>query len=711
MRTDLKKGARREINRIVGIYALVGCTWILLSGRFLRLIAEPAMVSRIEVYKGLFFVLLTSGLLYQLIGGFVRRHADAVRQLAESEESFQTIYHNVNDALFIHDAASGEIVDVNQTMCNMFGYSHAEALQMQVQELSSGAAPYSQQEARRLLSLAAKGVPQTFEWRSKKKDGTVFWSEVNMRDTNINGHARVMVMVRDIDTRKKAEKALRQNEEILKVLMEEMPAGVGWADESGTIQYLNGCLIDWFGCTPAEVPTIEELMLRALAVDEQAPENRETWKSAIAAAREKHAAAPPVEARVVCRDGSVRRVILNIRLVQHRILFIFTDITRWEAMQAEILKAQKLESLGVMAGGIAHDFNNILTGILGNISFAGMLVEEAHPARKPLEHAEKASLRAAELAHQLLTFAKGGEPIKKSVSVAALVQECLSLVVHGSKVRTEVDIATSVHAIEADEGQINQAFNNVIINALQSMPGGGTLSVHGANVSLSAKNDLQLPPGDYVRIAFADQGGGISHENQKMIFDPYFTTKSGGTGLGLASVHSIVSRHNGSIQVDSSPGAGTTFSLYLPASGASSPEPEAAPEPALPEGGAEGVILVMDDEETIRTLATDMLEYLGYRVVTCGNGEEAVRLYIEAGEAGTTFHAAVMDLTVPAGMGGKEAARQILDYDPRARLIVSSGYSNDPVVAMHRDYGFCAAVIKPYRYAEMQQALACRNRT
>jgi len=711
MRATSKKGARQEIIKIVGVYALFGSAWIYLSGTVLAwLVTDPAVAARIEVFKGLLFIVVTSALLYQLIARFVARLAVSVGQLAESEARFQTIYHNVNDALLIYDAATGQLVDVNRTMCNMFGYTPAEALQLQVGQLSEGEQPYSDAEAQRLLKLAASGVPQTVEWRSRKKDGTVFWSEVSLRRATINGEERIIVMARDIAVRKEIEEALRQNEEILKVLMEEMPAGVGWSDEAGAVQYLNGCISDWFGYSSAELPSLDDLMLRALPDPKYRAEIQAIWRDGINQTMASGIAVPPIEARIACIDGSRRHVILNTRLVYHRILFIFTDITKWEAMQSEILKGQKLESLGVLAGGIAHDFNNILTGILGNISFAGLLLNDAgHPARRPLEQAEKASLRAAELAHQLLTFARGGQPVKKVVSVASLVQESLSLSLHGAKVQTEIDLPASLHSIQADEGQMNQAFNNVVINAVQAMPDGGMLSVKAENVALGVQNGIGLSAGEYVKISFTDQGCGIPLEEQKMIFDPYFTTKTGGTGLGLASVHSIVSKHAGRIKVSSVPGKGTSFTFYLPSAGDASPEAECPPAPLSVENRTDGAILVMDDEETIRILATDLLGYLGYSAVTCGTGEEAVRLYKEAGDSGLPFFAAIMDLTVPAGMGGKEAAQQILEYDPGARLIVSSGYSNDPVMAQHAEYGFCAAVIKPYRCPELQKALKCED--
>jgi two-component system, cell cycle sensor histidine kinase and response regulator CckA len=705
MRTSFKPAPDREITKIVAVYALFGSAWIYLSDAFLSwLVHDPGLIARFETYKGLLFILFTSALLYHLIGRFADRNARTIHQLAESEARFQAIYHNVNDALIIHDAAGSRIVDVNRTMCNMFGYSHDEALRLQIQDISLGEPPYSESEALQFLGRARQGEPQLFLWRSKRKDGALFWSEINLRSAYINGEGAVIVMVRDVTARKEAEEALRQNEEALKNLMDEMPAGVCWTDESGEIQYMNSCIVDWFGYDRSEVATIEDWMLRALPDPDYRESIKPSWGRAIDVTRDNQPAAP-IEARITCKDGTHRHVILNIRRINGRILYIFTDITKQRTMQNEMLKSQKLESLGVLAGGIAHDFNNILTGILGNISFAGLLLDAGHPARKPIEQAEKASLRAAELAHQLLTFARGGQPVKKAVSVANLVQESLSLSVPGSKVKTAVDIPASLDAIEADEGQINQAFNNVIINAVQAMARGGTLTVKAENVTLQGETG-GLPGGRYVKLTFSDEGSGIKHEDLQRIFDPYFTTKAGGTGLGLASVHSIVTKHNGKIEVQSVVGKGTTFTFYLPsAAGAVIAEPECEPQPESLETATKGAILLMDDEETIRVLTQNFLEFLGYTVRTCNCGEEAVRLYKEAMHSSSPYIAAIMDLTIPQGMGGKEAAEKILAIHPTARLIVSSGYSNDEVMAHYAEYGFRAAIVKPYRCAEVQQAL------
>ena len=388
------------------------------------------------------------------------------------------------------------------------------------------------------------------------------------------------------------------------------------------------------------------------------------------------------------------------------IVVISDDITEHRLIQAEFIKHQKLESLGVLAGGIAHDFNNLLTGIMGNISFARMYLEPSHKAAAILVEAEKASQRASDLAYQLLTFAKGGQPIKKAVDVRNSIETSVSLVLRGSKVKSIVEISDTLGAIEADEGQIHQVFNNIIINAVQSMPDGGTLNIRADQVR---QVDASLPgelPRDFIRITFSDTGCGISEEDQKRIFDPYFTTKDGGNGLGLASAYSIITKHGGRISVHSAPGAGATFEILLPSTlwkAVAFQGDDTTTATAAEYSGRK--ILVMDDDLMIRDLSSNMLGELGYDVITCDTGEEAVELYRQADKAGEPFAAVIMDLTIPGAMGGKEAAELILKQFPQARLVVSSGYSNDPVMANHLCYGFCAAMIKPYTISGVARLL------
>ena len=391
---------------------------------------------------------------------------------------------------------------------------------------------------------------------------------------------------------------------------------------------------------------------------------------------------------------------------EQHLMHTVSDITEQKKHEKEQLKMEKLESLGLLAGGIAHDFNNILTGVMGNISFAQMFLDSSHKSYKPLVEAEKASRRATELAHQLLTFARGGEPIRKVISLQQIVNETVELVLRGSNIKGIVQIPDSIHGIDADEGQMCQVLHNIIINASQAMPGGGTLTVSAQNETLAATNTLYLPPGRYVQLTISDQGCGIPDDVMKRIFDPYFTTKPAGNGLGLASAHSIINRHGGRIGARSTAGEGATFTIHLPSIGETYAKYQTDSVTQDVDDHTGGSILVMDDEEMIRDMTTQMLEYLGYQATTCASGAEAVTRYKAAGDSGTPFSAVIMDLTIPGGMGGKDAAEQILAIDPQARLIVSSGYSNDPIMSDYRAYGFTGAVAKPYNIKELGQLIS-----
>ncbi|MDD2367614.1 MAG: LytS/YhcK type 5TM receptor domain-containing protein [Desulfuromonadaceae bacterium] len=382
------------------------------------------------------------------------------------------------------------------------------------------------------------------------------------------------------------------------------------------------------------------------------------------------------------------------------------DITDRKMHEKEQLKIEKLESLGILAGGIAHDFNNILTGVIGNISFAQRFIDSTHKSYKPLIEADKASVRAGELAHQLLTFARGGEPVKKVVSVQHIVNETVSLALHGSNVKGVVDVSSDIHAIEADEGQLSQVLHNLIINATQAMPAGGELKIFAENVSLDIGNSVSLHSGSYIRLSIVDKGCGIPEKIIKNIFDPYFTTKAAGNGLGLASVQSIIIRHGGQITVTSVVDKGTTFTIYLPSIGETYLQHENDSKKLAEVNHKGASILVMDDEEMIRDMTSGMLEFMEYKPVVCENGDEAVKEFTAARDSGNPFSAVIMDLTIPGGMGGREAAARILSIDPKACLIVSSGYSNDTIMSDYGAYGFSAAISKPYKIDDLGKLLS-----
>ena len=380
------------------------------------------------------------------------------------------------------------------------------------------------------------------------------------------------------------------------------------------------------------------------------------------------------------------------------VVLVFRDVSEKRRIEQELMKADKLNSLGILAGGIAHDFNNILTAILGNIILAKEFTRPGEKIYERLIEAEKASLRAKDLAQQLLTFSSGGAPIKKTMFISELLKESALFALSGSNVQCEFSISNNLWAVEIDEGQINQAINNLIINAIQSMPEGGRIKLTAENVTVSEGEKK----GRYVKISIVDQGIGIPKEHLPKIFEPYFTTKQKGSGLGLAIVYSIIKKHDGYIEVETELGVGTTFKVYLPASLKNVFMRKGLKEKIQT---GKGKILVMDDEELVRKVIGEMLVFLGYEVEFAKEGIEAIELYKKAKAQGQPFDAIIMDLTIPIGMGGKETINKLLEIDPTVKAIVSSGYSTDPVMTEFTKYGFKGFIIKPFKIKELGEVL------
>ncbi|HMK35834.1 MAG TPA: ATP-binding protein [Desulfomonilaceae bacterium] len=378
------------------------------------------------------------------------------------------------------------------------------------------------------------------------------------------------------------------------------------------------------------------------------------------------------------------------------------DISDKKRTEEEMVKNQKLESLGILAGGIAHDFNNLLTGILGNVSLARTFIEPDHRAVSRLDAAAKASTRAQELTRQLLTFSRGGAPLKKTASISELLKDAVTFAVRGSHVASQFDISENLWPIDMDEGQISQVVNNLIINAIQAMPLGGTIRIRAANAIVDSTHNLPLRQGNYVTVSISDNGIGIPLEHQQKIFDPYFTTKNTGSGLGLATSYSIIRKHDGFIGVNSEAGKGTTFTFYLPAS-VKSPEPQRRTyqDPDV----SRGRILVMDDEELIRDLVGEMLTVLGYVAEYAKDGAEAIEKYGQAFHSDHPYDLVLMDLTIPGGLGGREAVQRLRQIDPAVKAVVSSGYSNDTVMADFEEFGFLGVLPKPYNLEEVRRLL------
>jgi two-component system cell cycle sensor histidine kinase/response regulator CckA len=399
-----------------------------------------------------------------------------------------------------------------------------------------------------------------------------------------------------------------------------------------------------------------------------------------------------IDAPILDRSGSPAGSVL-----------VFRDVTEKARMEEELLRGNKLESLGVLAGGIAHDFNNLLTGILGNISLAMEMVDSHKRSYRRLEEAGKAALKAKDLATRLLTFSKGGKPIRKNVSVEEVLRDAVGFALRGTGVQCEFRVPEGGWAVYADAGQLGQVFHNLAINAVQAMPGGGNLCVSMENARVRDGEIPHVMAGNYVKIGMADEGTGIADDILPKIFDPYFTTKVKGSGLGLTTCYTILKNHGGNIFARSTVGAGTTFQIYLPATGEVLRKVD--PPQAVVALPGSATVLLMDDEDVVRDVVGEMLTYLGYKPEFARHGEEAISKYEEAAQGPGAFDLVILDLIIPGGMGGKETASRILEKHPKARIIVSSGYSNDPIMSHYKEHGFVGVLAKPYKLGELSHVL------
>lgn len=399
---------------------------------------------------------------------------------------------------------------------------------------------------------------------------------------------------------------------------------------------------------------------------------------------------------IIASSGSAIRDTKNKTI---GVVMVFRDITDQIQREEELLKSKKLESIGVLAGGIAHDFNNILAAILGNISLALMDRELTEKTKKLLTGAEKASNRAKGLTQQLLTFSKGGSPVKEVSSLSNVIKESADFVLLGQKTACTFDIPEELWTADIDKNQISQVIQNIVLNGNQAMSLGGTIHISCKNI-IGGKTTRLLDKGQkYVSISISDSGPGIPDHVIDKIFDPYFSTKEKGSGLGLSICHSIITKHDGLIDVESTQGEGTTFTIYLPTSGT----PPVVEEKAEANVRAThpATVMVMDDEELVREMCKEMLIEMGHTPILAVDGRQAVALYRQSLESDAPIDLTIMDLTIPGGMGGREAVKEVLQLDPKAKVIVASGYSNDPVMADYKTFGFQGAMTKPYRFEEL----------
>jgi len=512
----------------------------------------------------------------------------------------------------------------------------------------------------------------------------------------------------DITERRRTQEALRKSEEMYRNLYQTMAQGVVYQNAEGKITSANPAAEKILGLT------LDQMQGRTSA--------DQSWRAIHEDGSDFPGETHP--AMVALRTGKkVNGVIMGIYNPEQRevrwilvdavpkfmpgenkpyeVYTTFDDITERKRMEEEILKIEKLESIGVLAGGIAHDLNNLLTGVMGNISLAMMYDNPADKDRRLVE-AEKASMRIRDLTQQLLTFSRGGAPLLQTADMMDLLRDSATFALRGSNVRCEFRIPNDLWPVEIDEAQINQVISNIVINADQAMPGGGVIKICAENLTLEEESSLPLPEEAYVEVSISDQGVGIPEKYIQKIFDPFFTTKQKGKGLGLAASYSIIQKHHGHITVESKLGVGSTFHIYLPVSPRRFLEGGEAEDEAIK---GTGRILVMDDDDIIREIASDMIVDLGYEVNTATNSAEAIELYSNAMESGRPFDIIILDLTMPGETGGEEVIQKLMEIDPDIKAIVSSGYSKNPIMANFGKYGFKGVIAKPYQTKKLSKIL------
>jgi PAS domain S-box-containing protein len=646
--------------------------WIEARGQIIRDLAN-----RIDYVYGVFFD--------------ITKQKEIEAALRDSEEHLKTIMDAIRAGVVMIDRKTLRIVDVNNYAAEMMGMSKDQLVGKNCRGLIC--AP----DNKCCPAATSDQVPEQTECILMTAKGRPIPILKTVAQVRRGGHAYILESFLDLTGQKKVEQDLAAEKERLRVTLRSIGEGVIATDTEGRVVLMNQVAEGLTGWTQDEAlgQPVAKVFCLVHEITRKAADN--SLKKVI---RTGKVVPLPSHTMLLARDGAERILGASAApIIDHAgqvigMVLVFQDVTVKRQTEAELQKMEKLTSLGILAGGIAHDFNNILTGVLGNISLAMLSTPPKGQVFQRLSEAEQATLRARDLVQQLLTFAKGGAPVKEVSSLEEIIRESATFACRGSQVRCDFSWPRDLWPAEVDPGQISQVIQNLAINAIQAMPTGGALTVQAENFTLKEDQALPLPPGRYVKIAVRDQGIGIPPDYLSKIFDPYFSTKQKGSGLGLATVYSIITNHDGYLTVESTLGKGTTFFIYLAASAKRVKSRPKSLDERLHRGV--GRILVMDDDAAVRQVAGKILKHLGYQVEFAVDGTEAIDKYQGARNAGTPFDAVIVDLTIPGGMGGKEAFQMLREISPETRGIVSSGYADDPVMTHYRKYGFSGVIKKPY---------------
>ena len=635
------------------------------------------------------------------ISGFVHIVSDiterkrAEQLLREGEERFSKAFKTSPYAYMIANMEDGRVIEVNDAFTVISGFTREEAIAGSTITLKMWA--NEEDRKRMVVSLHESGEVRRLETQLRSKNGGVMTVLLFARVIRLGNRPCIISIIEDITERKRAEAALRESEKNFRVLFDENPLPTILSEiPSEKITFVNRRMADLLGMDVNDVigKTANELGMLKNSDDQEKLTGLIVGQGYV----------DNVEVERVSPDGTVGANLISMRLITVNgkpcCLSVLQDITERKRMEEVIQRTAKLDSLGILAGGIAHDFNNLLTGIYGYMDLARSASKDAQMTEY-LEAMFATMKRAKALTLQLLTFSKGGFPIQKVTPLIPFIQETAQFALSGSNSSCRFLVDENLPPCNIDKNQIAQVIDNIVINAQQAMPGGGTVEITAQNLSFGENEHPSLDRGNYVKISIKDSGIGIPKESMPRIFDPFYTTKIKGHGLGLATCYSIVKRHGGCIDVESESGKGSTFHVYLPAS----MENIVVHTHAAVKHTGKGVIVVADDEEVVREAFRQMLESLGYTVVCKNDGKEAIEFYINETAENRRCAAMIFDLTIPGGMGGMDAVTEIRKMNKKLPVFVASGYADNFVMKSPVEYGFTASISKPFTIAELSEML------
>lgn len=677
-----------------------------------RVIPQPGKLKWVEIFSKTITYEGKPADLVTLID--ISERIRAEEKLRKSEGVYRNLFETMTQGV-VYQSAEGEIISANPASVNILGLTVEQMRGSTTTDpgwkaINEDGTYFTRDTQPSMVAIqTGKEVRNVIMGIFNPKIEQNRWININAVPqfrAGENKPYQVYITLEDITERKQAGEFLRESEEKFRIISEQSLLGI-LIHKHSNIKYVNQAAADIYGSSIEYMMNLREDELYDKFthpddrnfVKEQGRKKSRGLKGQITS----------YSSRVITKDGKMKWTKLYSKTITFQgelaVLVTMIDITEQKKIEDEYLKNQKIESIGVLAGGIAHDFNNILTSVLGNISLMKLDMDPSSQLFDNVIETEKAILRAGDLTDQLLTFSKGGEPIKKLCSLKEIIKDSADFVLRSSNILGIFYISDDLWTANVDRGQISQVVQNLVINAIQASNGDSSIIIRAENQVIDEQNSMMLNPGYYVKFCVKDFGIGIQEENLQKIFDPYFTTKSNGNGLGLSICHSIVRKHRGTITVSSKIDVGSIFNVYIPADSSkiileSRNKPELVKEDKINEK-----VLVLEDEEVVIHVLGSILKRLKYEFKIVETGEKAIFEYKQALEAGSRYHVVILDLTIPGGMGGEETMKKLLIIDPEVKAIVSSGYGTGTIMSNFEQFGFQAVLEKPYTIAELSTSL------